>query len=176
MTHRALHRVLLVDGAVWGGVFLLPRWEWTLQRDQAQTLKNSRARWDGLCRANIVKTWIVLHRCVARNTAHNNAPSRSVPYFFQYSQRWCRVERSGETFSNNTPQPLPDGASGGFGLGDAVYAVTQALGIPHCPPCAARRERLNRLWRMAHAPDPLQSYIISQEKPHEPPPHQPLPH
>jgi hypothetical protein len=79
------------------------------------------------------------------------------------------VEPSGATFSNIDTNTRSGATGATFGLGDAIYAVTQTLGIPHCPPCARRRERLNRLWHIANAPDPVTAYILSlslQEKPH----------
>jgi hypothetical protein len=72
------------------------------------------------------------------------------------------VEQSGATFSNIPPNPHSGATGEGFGLGDAVYAVTQALGIPHCGECAKRRERLNSLWQISQSKNPLQSYIMLQ--------------
>jgi hypothetical protein len=74
------------------------------------------------------------------------------------------VSQSGETFSNITTKPHSGATSGDFGLGDAVSAITHALGIPECGGCAKRRDFFNRLLRISSAPDPLQAYIISQEK------------
>lgn len=74
------------------------------------------------------------------------------------------MEPSGATFSNIQANPHSGGTSGTFGLGDAVHALTASLGIPECGGCAKRRERLNRLWRMATASDPLESYIIGEQE------------
>lgn len=75
------------------------------------------------------------------------------------------MESSGATFSNITPHPHSGVTSGGFGLGDAVHAVTHALGIQECASCAKRRAFFNRLLRISSAPDPVTAYIISQENP-----------
>lgn len=31
-----------------------------------------------------------------------------------------------------------------IGLGDIVHKVTNTFGVPHCAPCAARKERMNK--------------------------------
>lgn len=51
------------------------------------------------------------------------------------------------------------------GLGDAISAVTHALGVEECSGCAKRREFFNRMLRWSGEADPLKAYIISQEKP-----------
>ena len=75
--------------------------------------------------------------------------------------------QSGVTFSNITSNPHSGNTSGGFGLGDAIHAVTHALGVPECGGCAKRRDFFNRLLRISSAPDPLTAYIISQTPPQE---------
>ena len=70
------------------------------------------------------------------------------------------MEVGGATFSNIPANPHSGSTSGGFGLGDAVYAVTQALGIPHCASCDKRRQYFNRLLQLSRAGDPLQRYIL----------------
>ena len=40
-----------------------------------------------------------------------------------------------------------------FGLGDAIRAVTEALGIEHCDECERRRQRMNRWMRIRVARD-----------------------
>lgn len=74
------------------------------------------------------------------------------------------MEHSGATFSNIPPKPPYNATSGEFGLGDAIYTITQALGISHCNQCAHRRERMNRMWtlyRSVNAPNPVSGYILS---------------
>lgn len=70
------------------------------------------------------------------------------------------MEHNGATFSNIAPDPHSGSTSGTFGLGDAIYSVTQALGIPHCSSCAKRREYFNRLLQLSRSTDPLQRYIL----------------
>lgn len=70
------------------------------------------------------------------------------------------MEQSGATFSNIHPDPHSGATSGGFGLGDAIHALTASLGIRECEGCAKRREYFNRLWRMSRSKDPLQRYIL----------------
>lgn len=80
------------------------------------------------------------------------------------------MSQSGATFSNNTPNPHSGVTSGGFGLGDAIHAVTHALGIPECGSCGKRREFFNRLLRISSATNPVEAYILSQtlqETPHD---------
>lgn len=49
------------------------------------------------------------------------------------------------------------------GLGDAISAVTHALGVEECSGCAKRREFFNRMLRWSTEADPVNAYIISQE-------------
>lgn len=71
---------------------------------------------------------------------------------------------SGGEISNNGTKPLPDAQNAVRGLGDAVHALTHALGIRECDGCEKRRELFNRLWQWSQAEDPVEAYIISQEE------------
>ena len=72
-------------------------------------------------------------------------------------------ESGGEILNNGT-NPPPDAQNAVRGLGDAVSAVTHALGIRECGGCAARRELLNRLWQWSQTEDPVEAYIITQQE------------
>jgi len=74
------------------------------------------------------------------------------------------VSQSGATFSNIPSDPHSGSTSAGFGLGDAISAVTHALRIPECASCGKRREFFNRLLRISSARTPLEGYIISQQE------------
>ena len=69
---------------------------------------------------------------------------------------------SGDNISNIHSKPLQDHAKGIRGAGDAFAALTDALGIPHCDGCEARRQKWNRLFRAAHADHPLDGYALSR--------------
>lgn len=77
---------------------------------------------------------------------------------------------SGDNISNIDSKPVQDTSPAVWGadlrrirgVGDAFAALTDALGIPHCEGCEARRQKWNRLFRAAHADHPLDGYLLSR--------------